>query len=153
VVGTLSHDGVAASIEARRVQWQADLDGPEPPIFLVGDEGVAAPLDRNRLQGQGLSAGRIRGRVRRVDHLSMAHELLPGEILVTRAVDPAWTPLFQIAGGAVLGLGGMLSHGAVVAREYGLPLVVSPEGGLRLLTTGQEVTVDGTRGLIWVHSD
>lgn len=70
---------------------------------------------------------------------------------MTRAVDPGWTPLFLTASAVVLEMGSLLSHGAVVAREYGLPAVVNIDGATRKLRTGQEITVDGTRGVVWVH--
>ena len=78
-------------------------------------------------------------------------KLEPGDILVTRAADPGWTPLFLTAGALVLELGSVLSHGAVVAREYGLPAVVNVEGATSLLADGMEVTVDGDLGRITVH--
>ena len=77
--------------------------------------------------------------------------LLPGEILVAHAVDPGWTPLFARAGGLVLELGSVLSHGAVVAREYGLPAVVHIDDATERLRTGDEITVDGHRGALWIH--
>jgi pyruvate,water dikinase len=73
-----------------------------------------------------------------------------GEILVARAADPGWTPLFLVAGGVVLEQGGMLSHGAVVAREYGLPGVVNVEGATTRIADGQVITVDGRRGLVFL---
>lgn len=74
-----------------------------------------------------------------------------GKILVTRSTDPGWTPVFSIIGGAVLEIGGMLSHGAIVAREYGLPAVVNIPQAMQLIQDGQRVTVDGTRagGCAW----
>lgn len=101
--------------------------------------------------GLGVSPGRHRGLARVLHHPSEAHKLKPGEILVARAVDPAWTPLFATAGGLVLELGSALSHGAVVAREYKLPAVVNIAGATRRFTDGMEITVDGTRGIVVVH--
>lgn len=134
----------------RRVAFQEDLR-QEPPDFLRGDEAMQELPQGQRLQALGVSPGRARGRVRVVRNLSEADRLQPGEILVTRATDPAWTPLFLVAGGAVLELGSRLSHGAVVAREYGLPCVVNVAGATRTLRDGQQVTVDGTRGLVFIH--
>ena len=70
---------------------------------------------------------------------------------MARSVDPGWTPLFSIAGGLILELGGRLSHGAVVAREYGLPGVVQIEGATKRLTDGQTVLLDGQQGIVWVR--
>ncbi|MEQ1569832.1 MAG: PEP-utilizing enzyme, partial [Myxococcota bacterium] len=94
-------------------------------------------------------SSRVRGRVRVLRSVSEGQALQPGEILVTRAIDPGWTPLFLTAGGVVLELGSLLSHGAVVAREYGLPAVVNVDTSR--LHDGQDVTVDGSRGLVWIH--
>lgn len=123
----------------------------EPPGFLNGDEAVLAPAGGPRLQGLGISRGRARGVVRRLDRPGDGARLGPGEVLVTRAVDPSWTPLFLTAGAVITELGGALSHGAVVAREYGVPMVVNLEGVTRHLRDGDEVTVDGGRGIVWVH--
>jgi rifampicin phosphotransferase len=77
--------------------------------------------------------------------------LEPGEILVAPSTDPGWTPLFLTAGGLVMEMGGANSHGAVVAREYGIPAVVGvPDATLRI-TTGQRITVQGTTGIVELH--
>ena len=94
---------------------------------------------------------RSRGRVRVLRSADEGDRLRPGEILVAPATDPVWTPLFGRAGGLVLELGGMLSHGAVVAREYRLPGVVNVVGATSRLHDGQEVTLDGRSGAVWVH--
>jgi len=83
-----------------------------------------------------------------VTGLHEAEDLQPGEMLVAAHTDPAWTPLFFVAGGLVLEQGGMLSHGAIVAREVGLPAVVNVPDATRLIETGQEVLVDGNRGRV-----
>jgi pyruvate,water dikinase len=139
-------------VTRRKVERQADLQ-VEPPVFLVGDDPGPPDKGARRLQGLGISSGRVRGRVRVVRSVGEGDELEPGEILVTRAVDPGWTPLFLTAGGVVLEMGSLLSHGAVIAREYGLPAVVNIDGATRRLRTGQEITVDGSRGLVWVHGE
>jgi len=83
-----------------------------------------------------------------VQTLEEARELEAGEILVTASADPAWTPLFLVAGGLVLEQGGLLSHPAIVAREYGLPAVVGVANATRHLRSGQEITVDGDIGRV-----
>lgn len=123
-----------------------------PPVFLRGDDAADRPLQGRRLDGQGISAGRVRGRVRVVFDLAEGGALEAGEILVAPAVDPGWTPLLGRAGGLVLEMGSLLSHGAVVAREYGVPGVVNLAGVTRVLETGMDVTVDGSRGVVWVHA-
>ncbi|MDJ0752773.1 MAG: PEP/pyruvate-binding domain-containing protein [Ardenticatenaceae bacterium] len=99
------------------------------------------------LPGMSISVGVVRGRVkvlRQVDE----KKLLPGEILVTRATDPGWTPLFINAGGIILEIGGALQHGAVVAREYGVPCVSGIDRVTEKLKDGQLVEVDGTQGIV-----
>jgi pyruvate,water dikinase len=76
--------------------------------------------------------------------------LEPGEILVAPYTDPGWTPYFLAAAGVVVEVGGLLSHGSVVAREYGLPAVVNVGAATRLITTGQSIRVDGHRGLVTI---
>ncbi len=71
-----------------------------------------------------------------------------GEILVAPLTNPVWTPLFAIAGGVVTEVGGMLSHGAIVAREYGIPAVLSAAGATKIIRDGQTITVDGNRGVV-----
>lgn len=148
--GTLPAEPVKEWVGRRRAQREIDAE-ETPPVFLRGDEGVLDSNTGARMQGLGISPGRVRGRARILRSPSEGHRLAPGEILVTHAVDPGWTPLFLNAGGIVLEMGSRLSHGAVVAREYRIPAVVNLEGVTRRLKDGQEVTVDGTRGIVWVH--
>lgn len=79
--------------------------------------------------------------------------LEPGEILVAPSTDPGWTPLFLTAGGLVMEMGGMISHGAVVAREYGIPAVVGVPGATDRITTGQRLRVDGSTGVVTFEED
>jgi pyruvate,water dikinase len=74
--------------------------------------------------------------------------LEPGEILVAPSTDPGWTPLFMTAGALVMEMGGPISHGAVVAREYGIPAVVGVPDATRRIHTGDTVTVDGSAGTV-----
>ena len=75
-------------------------------------------------------------------------DLEPGDILVTASTDPSWSPLFVAVAGLVTEVGGLMTHGAVIAREYGLPAVVGLEGATRLIQDGQRIRLDGTRGCI-----
>jgi pyruvate,water dikinase len=79
-------------------------------------------------------------------------ELEPGDILVTVYTDPSWTPAFLAVTGLVTEVGGQMTHGAVIAREYGLPAVVGVEGATRLIRNGQRLRVDGTRGYVEILS-
>jgi pyruvate,water dikinase len=101
--------------------------------------------DSHSLVGDGVSPGVVEGRVHVVlDPRGVRLE--PGEILVCPATDPGWTPLFLSAGGLVMELGGMVTHGSVVAREYGIPAVVGVHDATTRLATGQRVRVDGSQG-------
>jgi phosphohistidine swiveling domain-containing protein len=99
------------------------------------------------LRGQGAGGGAIIGRVRVVDDPAVA-ELEQGEILVCRITDPSWAPLFYVAGGVAIDLGGAMSHGAIVGRELGIPCVTSTGTGTRQLISGDHVRLDGTTGTI-----
>ena len=153
--GVLSREDAARLIERRARAWSAEQDrrqaGDEPPEFLLGEELAAMPDTGPRIQGLGISPGVVTGPARVLRQISAAGALKPGEILVARATDPGWTPLFLVAGGLVLEQGGLLSHGAVVAREYRVPAVSNVPGATNRLRDGQVLTVDGSRGLVWVH--
>ncbi len=151
VAGTLSPDVAASRVAERRARAEANCTADHPD-FLVG-EGMPVPseMDERRvLHGMGISPGRIRGTVRVLRDLSDTRKLRRGDILVTRATDPGWTPLFLTAGGLVMELGSLLSHGAVVAREYALPAVVNVTNATRRLHDGQEVALDGAQGLVYI---
>jgi rifampicin phosphotransferase len=79
--------------------------------------------------------------------------LQAGEILVAPFTDPGWTPLFVHAAAVVTEVGGLMTHGAVVAREYGIPAVVSVAGALERIRDGQRIRVDGTRGIVELLED
>ena len=108
-------------------------------------EGAAGPT----LRGTPVSPGVCVGLVRVVADPQSA-QLAPGEILVCRGTDPAWTPLFLAAGGLVTEVGGLITHGAVVAREYGIPAVVGVHDATTRLHTGDRIQVDGTNGGITI---
>jgi rifampicin phosphotransferase len=89
----------------------------------------------------------VSGKARVILDPGNAH-LEPGEILVAPSTDPGWTPLFLTAGGLVMEMGGPMSHGAIVAREYGIPAVVGVPDATERLETGQRITVDGSEGIV-----
>ncbi|RSN13997.1 phosphoenolpyruvate synthase [Nonomuraea sp. WAC 01424] len=116
-------------------------DGTEPEAVASGGAAEGA------LTGSPASPGAVTGVARVVLDPVGAH-LEPGEILVCPSTDPGWTPLFLTAGGLVMEMGGSNSHGAVVAREYGIPAVVGVPHAVERIRTGQTVTVDGTAGTV-----
>ena len=104
------------------------------------------------LSGVPISPGVVQGRVKVFQYAS-EKTLLPGEILVARATDPGWTPLFINARGIILEIGGALQHGAVVAREYGIPCVSGLDDATSKLKDGQLVEVDGSYGVVRILSE
>jgi pyruvate,water dikinase len=123
-------------------------DGTEPtPADVAGTEGDAA---RGVLRGTPASPGTVSGRARVILDPTGAH-LEPGEILVAPSTDPGWTPLFLTAVGLVMEMGGAISHGAVVAREYGIPAVVGVAGATERISSGQRISVDGAAGTVVIE--
>jgi phosphohistidine swiveling domain-containing protein len=100
------------------------------------------------LTGVGCSAGVVRAVVRVVPQLEDAGTLRQGEILVTRFTDPGWTPVLGLVSGIITEVGGLLSHAAVIGREYGIPAVLNVPDATRILKTGQRVEMDGRAGTI-----
>jgi pyruvate,water dikinase len=138
-------------INRRKAEHRAARNLVMPHLIdehTVDQIGRAAPvLGGDRLDAFSLSAGVGCGPVRIVDRPEEGRDLGTGYVLVCRSTDPSWTPLFVNAAGLVLESGGSLSHGAVVAREMGVPAVVLPNARTRL-TDGQTVTVDGNHGAV-----
>jgi rifampicin phosphotransferase len=99
------------------------------------------------LIGLPVSAGTIEGRARVILDMDEA-EVEPGDILVTAYTDPSWSPLFVAIAGLITEVGGLMTHGAVVAREYGLPAVVAVEHATRLIADGQRIRLHGTHGYV-----
>jgi pyruvate,water dikinase len=139
----------------RRAAYEQELRRRHLPRVLLSDgtepeaQTLAAAAAEGSLAGTPASAGRVTGTARVILDPVAAH-LAPGEILVAPSTDPGWTPLFLIAGGLVMEMGGANSHGAVVAREYGIPAVVGVPNATVRITTGQPITVDGTAGRVTV---
>ncbi|HEX9028078.1 MAG TPA: PEP-utilizing enzyme, partial [Anaerolineales bacterium] len=140
-------------ISRRRETYQRELMRRQIPRLLLSDgrtfyEGMIETEDTgNGLTGSPVSPGSVEGRVRVVFDPGHAG-LLPGEILVCPGTDPSWTPLFFSASGLVMEVGGMMTHGAVVAREYGIPAVVGVDQATSRLHTGQLIHLNGSTGQI-----
>jgi rifampicin phosphotransferase len=124
-----------------------------PPRVLTSDgEAVAGAYRRDdvpagALVGLPVSAGTIEGRARVILDMAEA-DLEAGDILVTAYTDPSWSPLFVTIKGLVTEVGGLMTHGAVIAREYGLPAVVGVEHATRMIRDGQRIRVHGTDGYV-----
>jgi phosphoenolpyruvate synthase/pyruvate phosphate dikinase len=94
------------------------------------------------------SQGKVTGIARVLKSLSQADKFKAGDILVTQATSPAWTPFIFSAKAVVTDLGGTLSHAAIVAREYGIPAVVGTKVATKTIKDGQKIEVDGTKGIV-----
>jgi phosphohistidine swiveling domain-containing protein len=146
-------DDLRTLVVHRREAYEQELKRRHIPRLLLSDgtepEAVAAAAvsANGALTGSPASTGTVTGRARVVLDPVGAH-LEPGEILVAPSTDPGWTPLFLTAGGLVMEMGGSNSHGAVVAREYGIPAVVGVPEATHKIETGQLITVDGAAGLV-----
>jgi len=142
-------------IDQRRELRKREMLRAQIPRVLLSDgtafyEGVTSPTeDGASIIGDPVSPGLVEGPVRVVLN---PHEtkLEPGEILVCPGTDPAWTPLFLAASGLVMEIGGMMTHGSVVAREYGIPAVVGVDRATERLMDGQWIRVNGSNGVIEV---
>jgi pyruvate,water dikinase len=142
---------LAPRVAERRAEYERERGRRQIPRILLSTgevfyEGMAH-AGKGDLCGDGVSPGMVEG-VARVVLDPRGARLSPGEILVCPATDPGWTPLFLSASGLVMELGGMMTHGSVVAREYGLPAVVGVHQATTQLVTGQRIRVDGTHGVI-----
>jgi pyruvate,water dikinase len=124
-------------------------DGTEPTVQSQEKQNV--PPTEGALQGTPASAGRVTAPARVILDPHNAH-LSPGEILVAPSTDPGWTPLFLKAAGLVMETGGAMSHGAIVAREYGIPAVVGVAGATEQIEIGSRITIDGSLGLVVIET-
>ncbi|HZU69515.1 MAG TPA: PEP/pyruvate-binding domain-containing protein [Ktedonobacteraceae bacterium] len=157
---------LVADRKAQRNRWLAEAP---PDLFICDDQGRPAELpsaaekegmrtahragrqaskNARELHGVAVSPGQATGRARIIHHPSEGQRLQAGEVLVAPSTDPGWTPLFLRACAVVMETGGYLSHGAIVAREFGLPAVVNIPDLLGTVGDGQLVLVDGDRGCV-----
>ena len=150
-----------AEVAARRVSAEAAERLIPPASVPPTDRYLGLPLDlfipgasgqqEEALKGVAASPGKVTG-VARVLHGPEDFDLMEqNAVLVAKVTTPAWTPLFAMAGGIVTDIGGPLSHGSIVAREYGIPAVLGTVSATRVIRSGQRITVDGDTGVITIH--
>ena len=146
--------GLRELVTARKEAQQA-MEALAAPDVILGDKPQVtrqtAPLRGDHLTGVAVAGGKAGGAARVIHHPAEGQKLHPGEIMVAPSTDPAWTPLFLQAGALIMETGGFLSHGAIVAREYGIPAVVNVPGVMHIVQDGMQVTVDGNEGKIFLH--
>lgn len=145
--------GVDLRVIATRREEYRLFERLSPPRVMTSDGEIITGaykregLPPDALPGLAVSSGVVEGRARIILHLEDA-VLEEGDILVTVFTDPSWTPLFVAIKGLVTEVGGLMTHGAVIAREYGLPAVVGVEHATRLIKDGDRIRVNGTQGFI-----
>jgi len=146
---------IRTEVSERQAQFEASKLRAAPSIIQDGveiHEGVTrAETPAGQLRGIAGSPGTVSGVVRIIRGPEEFAKLQIGDILVAPLTNPVWTPLFAIAGGVITEVGGILSHGAIVAREYGIPAVMAVAGATTSLKEGQWLTVDGNKGIIFTE--
>lgn len=143
---------VKETITKRRTEYDKNSKVKPPPVVIGHfnpDKYFEESIDVNReiLTGISVSPGIAIGTARVILRASDDH-VRPGEILVAPFTDPGWTPYFVNAVGIVMDMGGLLSHGSIVAREYGIPCVVNVGSATKIIKTGQKIKVDGNSGVV-----
>jgi pyruvate,water dikinase len=140
-------------ITARRAEYDKNsLITPSDVVFgkFDPDNYIPDSIDEQaqELNGLGVSPGTATGKARVILRADTEQQLLAGEILVAPFTDPGWTPYFVPASAIVMDEGGVISHGSIVAREYGIPAVVNVGGATKIIKTGQTIQVNGNRGVV-----
>jgi rifampicin phosphotransferase len=141
-------------IEERKHQYEQNKKLTPPRVMTSEGEVITGrrrdvKVPEGALMGTPVSAGMVEGYARVVLRPEDA-KLHPGEIMIAPFTDPGWTPLFHSAKGLVMEVGGMMTHGAVVAREYGIPAVVGIDGATEIIKNGQYIRIDGTQGYVQI---
>jgi pyruvate,water dikinase len=143
-----------------RAREHRALTATTPPDAFVLAEGESMPVgslnpvaahdELATLAGVSACGGRVTGRATVLRDVTQAARLARGDILVTRQTDPGWAPVFFLIAGLVIERGGMLSHGAIIAREFGIPCVVAVRGATQVIPDGTTITVDGDHGNVYL---
>ena len=145
--------GLDILVAERKVR-RNDLQKLSPPGLIVGEvPQLTEPVTckkGNTLNGIGVAAGRASGKAKLIYHPNEGGKLKNGDVLVAPLTDPAWTPLFLRVAAVVMETGGIISHGAIVAREYGIPAVTNIPGLMEIIKDDQEIIVDGDEGKVFL---
>jgi rifampicin phosphotransferase len=143
-----------AKIAARMAAFDfADRREADPPMYMQNNLPISFDeATGDGLQGVGMSKGVITGPARIIKELQDIGRVQQGDIMIVFATDPGWTPVFLVISGLVIETGGLLSHGASISREYGIPAVQLP-GAMQRIPDGATITIDGTSGAIQIDED
>jgi pyruvate,water dikinase len=156
---------MAAHVQERRAFSRAAARATPPPVLppskrkvlgisIEGSVAVDAGSQvGDTLKGAGTSTGQVTAPACVLHGPEDFGDMQPGTVLVAKTTTPAWTPLFAMAAAVVTDIGGPLSHGSIVAREYGIPAVMGTGVATRRIRSGQTVTVDGSQGLVFLDRE
>jgi pyruvate,water dikinase len=149
--------GIMKKVVSRRAEYRRYMYNP-PLMFLQGDREFDVDADGEMdkkdekaealLTGMAASPGKTSGEARVLHNIRELTRIKPGDILITNSTDPGWTPVFLLIRGLVLETGGVLAHGTILSREYGLPAVTSVKNATNLIKDGDIITIDGDKGFI-----
>jgi pyruvate,water dikinase len=146
-----------ALVQARRLERERWITIQVPDTIrdweeaVAGHQGPIAPGHEGVLRGIPISLGCVTGPARIVRSMEDWHKVVKGDILVAPVIDPGLAPLFGIAAGLVAEMGGTLSHGAIIAREYGLPAVANVGRIVEKLRDGDQIRLDAGGGKVWIE--
>jgi pyruvate,water dikinase len=154
-----SIQAMAGAVRQRKATWGAELHLIPPPVLPPKSRWMGLDLNRfvaaqqgdrvaDTIRGAGTSPGRVTGTACVLHTPDDFQKMQPGDVLVATITTPAWTPLFARAAAIVTDIGGQLSHGSIVAREYGIPAVMGTGVATRRIRSGQIITVDGSAGTV-----
>jgi pyruvate,water dikinase len=157
--GRTELESLSGSVRERKSEWRARRLATPPPLLPKGVRFLGINWQRwmparavestgGVIEGVGASSGRVTARARVLRGPEDFGEMRPGEVLVAGITTPAWTPLFAVASAVVTDVGGPLSHGSIVAREYGIPAVLGTGVATRHIQSGQKIRVDGDAGTV-----
>lgn len=140
----------------RRQKLHQEWDCKKFPDLVFGvphpisDEQITddSPSSKILVKGCTVYGGKVRGRACVINNLSDANQIVKGDILITYCTDIAWTPYFPLLNGLVTELGGLISHAAVVSREFNLPCIVGAKGATLAVQTGRKIQLDASEGLL-----
>jgi len=152
VKNKLSPAQILELVESRKKEWEQFRVAPVPDIIYGSGERVTAEVKQTgTLHGEPLSFGVVRAKICIIGDIKEGGKLKSGEIMVTNHSDPGWTPLFTVASGVIVEVGGLICHAAMVARELGIPAVVL-KGATEIIKDGQEIELDANTGRVTILS-